>query len=171
MNRHSLKASRHSHKRRRVIVAGCCRPSCSNSSKTSAPRPSRKLGAIHNKFWPMVAANLRRLLRNTGIHPEAIITDKLASYRAVARVLNLHKVHRPGGMQENNRVENSHLVIRRRERKQLRFKSQGSVQRFLSSHGPIYNTFNLQPHSISRSSLRTFRARAEAAWAAATVPA
>ena len=114
---------------------------------------------------------LRRLLRNTGIHPEAIITDKLASYRAAARVLNLHNVHRPGGMQENNRAENSHLVIRRRERKQQRFKSQGSAQRFLSYHGPIYNTFNLQPHLISRSSLRAFRARAEAAWVAATVAA
>ena len=45
--------------------------------------------------------------------------------------------HRPGGMRENDRSENSHLVIRRRERKQQTFKSQGSAQRFLSSHGPI----------------------------------
>ena len=54
-------------------------------------------------------------------------------------------------------------------RKQQRFKSQGSAQRFLASHGPIYNTFNLQPHMISRPELLTLRAKAELAWAAATI--
>lgn len=99
---------------------------------------------------------LRRLLRNSGVHPETIVTDKLASYRAAMKVLNFQARHRPGGMRENNRAENSHLVIRRRERKQQKFKSQGSAQRFLSSHGPIYNAFNLQPHLISRPGLRAF---------------
>lgn len=111
---------------------------------------------------------LLRLLRNTGIHPESIVTDKLASYRAALKALNLQDCHRPGGMRENNRAENSHLVIRRRERKQRRFKSQGSAQRFLSSHGPIYNAFNLQPHLTSRPGLRILRGRAEASWAVAT---
>ncbi len=111
---------------------------------------------------------LRRLLRNSGVHPEAIVTDKLASYRAAMKVLNLQDRHRPGGMRENNRAENSHLVIRRRERKQQRFKSQGSAQRFLSSHGPIYNAFNLQPHLISRPGLRILRGLADDAWTAAT---
>lgn len=114
---------------------------------------------------------LRRLLKNQGIHPEAITTDKLASYRAALKVLGLTDRHHPGGMRENNRAENSHLVIRRRERKQQKFKSQGSAQRFLSSHGPIYNTFNLQPHLISRSTLRQFRAAANDAWTAATMAA
>lgn len=114
---------------------------------------------------------LHRLLRNTGATPEAIITDGLASYRAALKVLGLQRRHRPGGMRENNRAENSHLVIRRRERKQQKFKSQGSAQRFLATHGPIYNAFNLQPHLISRSGLRTLRAKAELAWAAATVAA
>ena len=110
----------------------------------------------------------RRLLKNVGVRPETVTTDKLASYRAAAKILGLSGVHRPGGMRENNRAENSHLVIRRRERKQQKFKSQGSAQRFLSSHGPIYNTFNLQPHLISRPGLRTLRARAHQEWAAAT---
>ena len=114
---------------------------------------------------------LRKLLKNQGIHPEAITTDKLASYRAAARRLGLSGRHRPGGMRENNRAENSHLAIRRRERKQQEFKSQGSAQRFLSSHAPIYNTYNLQPHLISRPGLRTLRALADEAWAAATVAA
>jgi putative transposase len=111
---------------------------------------------------------LRKLLKNQGIHPETIVTDKLASYRAAVRVLGLSSRHRPGGMRENNRAENSHLVIRRRERKQQKFKSQGSAQRFLSSHAPIYNTFNLQPHLICRSTLRQFRAEAHRRWAVAT---
>jgi putative transposase len=114
---------------------------------------------------------LRKLLKTQGIHPESITTDKLASYCAAIRDLGLTARHRPGGMRENNRAENSHLVIRRRERKQQKFKSQGSAQRFLSSHSPIYNTYNLQPHLVSRPALRTLRAQANQAWVAATVAA
>ena len=114
---------------------------------------------------------LRRLLKNQGIHPEVIVTDGLASYPPAMRILGCKDRHHPGRLRDNNRVENSHLVIRRRERKQQKFKSQGSAQRFLSSHGPIYNTFNIQPHLISRPGLRTLRAGAHQAWAAATVAA
>ena len=114
---------------------------------------------------------LRRLLKNQGIHPEVIVTDGLASYPAAMRILGCKDRHRPGRLRDNNRVENSHLAIRRRERKQQKFKSQGSAQRFLSSHGPIYNTFNTQPHLISRPGLRTLRACAHADWAEATVAA
>ena len=112
---------------------------------------------------------LRRLLKNQGIHPEVIVTDGLASYPAAMRILGCKDRHHPGRLRDNNRVENSHLVIRRRERKQQKFKSQGSAQRFLSSHGPIYNTFNTQPHLISRPGLRTLRTGAHADWVAATV--
>ena len=41
---------------------------------------------------------LRRLLRSQGIHPETIVTDKPASYRAALRDLSLIARHRPGGM-------------------------------------------------------------------------
>ena len=74
-------------------------------------------------------------------------------------------------MRENNRAENSHLAIRRRERKQQKFKSQGSAQRFLASHAAVYNAFNIQPHLISRSGLRTLRAQAHEVWAASTAAA
>jgi transposase-like protein len=111
---------------------------------------------------------LRRLLKNQGVHPESITTDKLGSYRAATRELGLTDRHHPGGIRANNRAENSHLPIRRRERKQQKFKSQGSAQRLLSTHAAVYNTFNLQPHLISRPGLRTLRAQAHRAWAAAT---
>jgi putative transposase len=111
---------------------------------------------------------LRKLLRNQAIHPETIVTDKLASYRAALRELGLACCHRAGGMRANNRAENSHLAIRRRERKQQKFKSQGSAQRFLATHAAVYNTFNTQTHLIRRPTLRLFRAAAHQAWAAAT---
>ena len=46
----------------------------------------------------------------------------------------------------NNRAENSHQVVRRREHKMQRFKSARSAQRFLSMHAAVHNTFNLQRH-------------------------
>ncbi len=114
---------------------------------------------------------LRKLLKHQGVHPETVTTDGLGSYRAALRKLGMLDRHRPGGMRQNNRAENSHLVIRRRERKQQKFKSQGSAQRFLSTHSSIYNCFNTQPHLISRAGLRTLRAAAYQAWADATAPA
>ncbi len=114
---------------------------------------------------------LRKLLRNQGVRPDAIITDKLASYRAAARDLGLTDRHQPGGMRENNRAENSHLPIRRRERKQQKFKSRASAQKFLATHAAVYNVFNLQPHLIRRPILRHLRAEAHRTWAAATAAA
>ena len=106
---------------------------------------------------------LRRLLRRQPVEPEKITTDGLASYGAALRELALTHVHRPGRLRENNRVENSHLPIRRRERQQQGFKSQASAQRFLTTHAAIYNTFHVQRHLISRPTLRRFRADADAA--------
>lgn len=80
---------------------------------------------------------LRKLLRRNGIHPETFTTDKLASYRAAFRELRRGDRHRPGRMPDNNRAENSHLVVRRRERRQQRFKSQRSAQRFFATHAAV----------------------------------
>ena len=114
---------------------------------------------------------LRRLMKNTGVRPETVTTDGLASYRKAMREEGLPERHRPGRLQANNRAENSHLPIRRRERKQQRFKSQGSAQRFLASHAAVYNCFNIGAHLVSRPTLRHFRAQAFAAWAEATMDA
>ena len=114
---------------------------------------------------------LRKLLKRQGIHPETIVTDGLASYRAATCELGCADRHRPGRLRENNRAENSHLPIRRRERKQQRFKSQGSAQRFLAIHAAVYNTLNVQRHMIRRSTLRYLRAEALTTWAAAAAAA
>ncbi|WP_235524864.1 DDE-type integrase/transposase/recombinase, partial [Caulobacter sp. Root1455] len=72
--------------------------------------------------------------------------------------------HRPGRLRENNRAENSHLPIRRRERKMQGFKSQAPAQRFLTTHAAVYNA---QPHLIRRQTLRRFRGEAMRAWSQA----
>ncbi len=120
---------------------------------------------------PAAERLLRKLLKNQGVRPRTITTDKLPSYGAAMKSLGLVDRHKPGGMRENSRAENSHLPVRRRERKMQRFKSQGSAQRFLSTHAAIYNNFNLQRHLISRKTLRQFRTNANAAWTAATIAA
>jgi putative transposase len=67
-------------------------------------------------------------------------------------------------IQEATAAKNSHQPARRRERKMQRFKSARSAQRFLSMHAAVHNTFNLQRHLVSRSTLRTFRAEAANEW-------
>src|SRR2546421_2001430 len=106
---------------------------------------------------------MRKLLRKQGFAPRLVVTDKLRSYGAAFRELHL-TCHHDQGLRKNNRAENSHQIVRRRERKMQRFKSAASAQRFLSMHAAVHNTFNHQRHLISRSTLRIFRADAAAQW-------
>src|ERR687892_637917 len=106
---------------------------------------------------------MRKLLKKQGFAPDELVTDKLGSYGAARRELRLSCRHEQG-LRKNNRAENSHQPVRRRERKQQRFKSPGSAQRFLSMHSAVHNTFNLQRHLVSRRTLRLFRAEATQAW-------
>jgi putative transposase len=104
-----------------------------------------------------------KLLRKQGFAPKLLTTDKLGSYGAALRHLRLTCPHEQG-LRANNRAENSHQAVRRRERKMQRFKSPGSAQRFLNLHAAVHNNFNLQRHLVSRSTLRIFRAEAAAQW-------
>ena len=99
---------------------------------------------------------MRKLLKKHGYVPSSIVTDKLPSYGAALPELGLSGRHETGE-RKNNRAENSHRSVRRRERKTQRFKSAGSAQRFLSVHATIYNHFNIQRHLISRKYRRLFR--------------
>ena len=76
---------------------------------------------------------MRKLLRKHGFAPKRVTTDQLRSYDAALRHLGL-SCHHERGLRQNNRAENSHQVVRRRERKMQRFKSPASAQRFLSMH-------------------------------------
>jgi putative transposase len=114
---------------------------------------------------------VRKLLKTQGFRPAEIVTDGLQSYGAAMRELGCKDRHRPGRLRDNNRAENSHLPVRRRERKMQRFKSQGQAQKFVSAHSAIYNTFNIQRHLISRNTMRQFRTSAMEEWKAASAAA
>jgi len=73
---------------------------------------------------------LMQLVTTQPILPERIVTDSFRSYGYALEALGLEHLHRPGRPRENNRAENSHLPIRRRERKMMGFRSQASAQRF-----------------------------------------
>ncbi len=106
---------------------------------------------------------MRKLLKRHSFAPWGVVTDKLRPYASAFRELGLSARHEQG-LRKNNRAENSHQPVRRRERKMQRFKSPGSAQRFLSIHAAVYNNFNTQRHLISRSTLRIFRAEATRSW-------
>ena len=76
---------------------------------------------------------LRILLRNQGVRPTRIVTDRLGSYGAALKLLGLKHLHDVGG-RKNNRAECSHVPIRRRERKSQRFRSVRNIQKLLSTH-------------------------------------
>jgi transposase-like protein len=64
---------------------------------------------------------MRKLLRKQGFAPKLLTTDKLGSYGSAFRQLRLTCPHQQG-LRANNRAENSHQTVRRRERKMQRFR-------------------------------------------------
>src|SRR6202049_2178050 len=106
---------------------------------------------------------MRKLLKKYAFAPERLVTDDLRSYRAAARELGIERRHERGQW-NNNRAENSYQPTRRRERKMQRFKSQGSAQKFLSTHAAVYNTLNVQRHLTSAQTHRALRAVAMDTW-------
>jgi transposase-like protein len=110
---------------------------------------------------------MRKLLKKHGFAPDVLVTDKLRSYGAAKVALGLSARHEQG-LRKNNRAENSHQPVRRRERKMQRFKSPGSAQRFLSTHAAVQNTFNVLRHLTSRTTLRALREEAFQTWRVAT---
>ena len=104
---------------------------------------------------------MRKLLKKQGYAPTVLVTDKLRSYGAARPRIGMTARHEQG-LRANNRAENSHQPVRRRERKMQRFKSAGSAQRFLSAHSAVHNTFNApaSPHLPSHAADLQSRRRA-----------
>lgn len=80
----------------------------------------------------------RKLLKKQGFAPSRLVTDTLPSSKTVRWELGLVSRHEQD-LRKNNRAENSHPLVRRRERKIQGFKSPGSAQRFPSIHSAAYN--------------------------------
>ena len=91
---------------------------------------------------------MKRALKRHG-SPQAITTDGLRSYGAAMSELG-NGEKRDVGRWVNNRVENSHLLFRRRERAMLRFRQMKSLQKFASVHANVHNHFNQERHLIDQ---------------------
>ncbi len=113
---------------------------------------------------------IRKLLKRQGWAPTRIVTDKLRSCHVAFRSIGLTAEH-IDNKRSNNRAENSHQPVRRRERKMQRFKSAASAQRFLNIHSAAYNTFYAQRHLVNRSRFKSLRAEVFDVWESASTAA
>jgi putative transposase len=73
---------------------------------------------------------LRRVLASEEVAPRVVVTDKLASYPPALKRVLPHAVHRRH-KSLNNRAENSHRPVRKRERVLQRSNSPEHAQQFL----------------------------------------
>ena len=106
---------------------------------------------------------MRKLLKGQGITPRVMVADKLRSYSAAkAELMPVieHRSHK--GL--NNRAENSHLPVRRRERRMMRFKSARQCQHFASTHDQIANLFLLHRKHLTAADHRELRSHAIVIW-------
>ena len=67
---------------------------------------------------------------------DVLVSDKLRSFGSALRDLG-EADRQETGRRLNNRVENSHLPFRRRERAMLRFRRMGSLQKFATVHASV----------------------------------
>jgi len=91
--------------------------------------------------------------------------DWLAGVRYKAAMTDLGSIGKQAvGRWANNRVENSHLPFRRRERAMLRFRRMKTLQKFASVHANISNHFSAERHLVDRQAYKLRRAAALAEW-------
>jgi putative transposase len=111
---------------------------------------------------------LLHLLKKQGMAPKRMITDKLRSYGAAKRQIMPGVEHRSHkGL--NNRAENSHLPLRKRERIMQGFRSQGGLQRFVAIFSALRNLFVPPRSNRSANAIRHHRLNAMAQWNIATI--
>ena len=99
------------------------------------------------------------LLKKQGWRPRRIVTDRLPSYGAAKQEVAPSLEHR-AHKRLNNRAENSHVPLRKRERQMQGFRSPGGLQRFVSVFSALRNLF--VPPARRRSALATRLHRLEA---------
>jgi len=111
---------------------------------------------------PEALTFMKKALKRHG-KAETIVTDGLRSYPAAMRELG-NGDRREMGRWMNNRVENSHLPFRRRERAMLRFRQMKTLQKFASVHASMHNHFNSERHLVDRQTYKLRRSAALAGW-------
>ena len=101
-------------------------------------------------------AFMKKALKRHG-SPAAIVADGLRSYKAAMKELGIGK-KQEAGRRVNNRVENSHLPSRRRERAMQRLNRMKTLQKFASIHANISNHFSAERHLVDRETYKQRRA-------------
>ncbi len=94
---------------------------------------------------------------------EAITTDGLRAYKAAMNELG-NQDQQEVGRWANNRVENSQLPFRGRERAMVRFRQMKSLQKFASIHANVHNHFNQERRLVDRQTYKARRSAALAEW-------
>ena len=111
---------------------------------------------------------LTQLLQKQGLPPKRIVTDKLRSDGAARRQVMPHVEHRSHkGL--NNRAENSHVPLRKRERIMQHFRSLGALQRFVSIFSGVRNLFVSPRSKRSALQIHIHWLQAMAEWKAVTM--
>ena len=111
---------------------------------------------------------LKRTMKRYG-RPEVIVTDRLRSYRAAMREIG-NEARQETGRWLNNRAENSHQPVRRRERAMAKFRSPATLQKFAAVHASVHNHFNQERHLYSRKNFKLNRSAALAEWRELSAP-
>jgi len=107
---------------------------------------------------------IKKAMKRHG-RPKSIVTDKLRSYGAALKEIGAAELQETG-RRLNNRVENSHLPFRRRERAMIRFRRMKTLQKFAAVHGTVHNHFTQERHLVSREIYKERRSAALAEWRA-----
>lgn len=105
---------------------------------------------------------LKKLMSRYG-RPKEIVTDKLPSYGAALKELNMKHLQETGRY-KNNQVENSHLHFRRRERGMNKFRLMQSLQKFTAIQSSFLNHFNHQRHLENRNNYKKLRQNSVEQW-------
>jgi putative transposase len=105
---------------------------------------------------------LKKAMKRYG-NPQVIVTDRCPSYGAAMNKIG-NQDRQEVGRHKNNRVENSHLPFRRRERAMLRFRRMRSLQKFASMHPSVHNHFNHQRNIETRTRFKKLRNAALLEW-------
>ena len=98
---------------------------------------------------------LRKAMKRYGC-PEAIVTDRLPSYKSALRELGIVR-RQETARWRNNRAENSHQPLRRREKVMGKFRRSKSLHKFAAVQSFVHNHFNLERHLVNRTDFKENR--------------
>ena len=105
---------------------------------------------------------LKRTMKRYG-RPKVIVTDRLKSHRAAMNAIG-NAAAQTWGRWLNNRTENSHQPLRRREGAMAKFRDIKTLQKFAVAYASIHNHFNQERHLYNRETFKLNRSAALAEW-------